>query len=383
LSGSLWRVRVAIVAESFLPSVNGVTNSVLRVLQHLERSGHRALVLAAGDPPASVHGAHVVGIPSLPLPTYTDFRLGMPTSRFIARVLNTFGPDVVHLASPFTTGAPALRAAARCGVPAVAVYQTDVAGFATHYPLAAAAADLAWRRIRSIHNRSDLTLAPSRTSAAALAEHGIDRVRLWPRGVDTAAFGPQHYDHELRRRLAPDGEVIVGFLGRLALEKRIDDLATLHDQLGVRLVLIGDGPDRERLQRLLPRARFLGMLHGVALSRAVATLDVGVQTGPHETFCQSAQEMMASAVPVVGVGAGAVAELVTSSHTGWLYPPGDLDALRQGVLDLAGDRAKRRAMGRAAQEAVRGRTWPVVCEQLMDHYALAIARHQELSATRP
>jgi phosphatidylinositol alpha 1,6-mannosyltransferase len=92
--------------------------------------------------------------------------------------------------------------------------------------------------------------------------------------------------------------------------------------------------------------------------------------------------MLASAVPVVGVGAGAVAELVTNSRTGWLYPPGDLDALRQRVLDLAGDRAKRRAMGRAAQEAVRGRTWPVVCEQLMDHYAFAMARHHRLSVTR-
>ncbi|HEX5510291.1 MAG TPA: glycosyltransferase, partial [Actinomycetales bacterium] len=144
-------MRVAIVAESFLPSVNGVTNSVLRVLQHLEKLGHQTLLLAPGEPPPSVHGARVVSLPSLPLPTYTEFRLGVPTSRSIARVLDTFRPDVVHLASPFTTGVPALRAAARCGVPTVAVYQTDVAGFATHYPLAAAAADLAWRRIRSIH----------------------------------------------------------------------------------------------------------------------------------------------------------------------------------------------------------------------------------------
>ena len=374
-------MRVAVVAESFLPSVNGVANSVLRVLEYLERSGHQALVLAPGDPPVAVHGARVVGLPSLPLPSYTEFRLGIPTSRSIARVLDTFRPDVVHLASPFTTGAPALRAAAKCGVPTVAVYQTDVAGFATHYPLAAAAADLAWRRIRSIHNRADLTLAPSRASAADLAEQGIERVRLWPRGVDTSAFGPQHYDAALRRELAPNGEVIVGFLGRLAAEKRIDDLVALHDHAGIRLVLIGDGPDRERLQRLLPRASFLGLLQGQQLSRAVATLDIGVQTGPHETFCQSAQEMMASAVPVVGVGAGAVAELVANSRTGWLYPPGDGDALRQRVLDLAGDGTKRRAMGRAALEAVRGRTWPVICERLMDHYAFAMARHRQPSVT--
>ncbi|HEX5512710.1 MAG TPA: hypothetical protein VFX41_13445, partial [Actinomycetales bacterium] len=82
-------------------------------------------------------------------------------------------------------------------------------------------------------------------------------------------------------------------------------------------------------------------------------------------------------------GEGAVAELIRNSHTGWLYPPGDLEALRQRVLDLAGDGTKRRAMGRAAQEAVRGRTWQVVCEQLMDHYAFAMTRHRQPSVIQP
>jgi phosphatidylinositol alpha 1,6-mannosyltransferase len=190
---------------------------------------------------------------------------------------------------------------------------------------------------------------------------------VWPRGVDTTAFSQHHRDDSLHHRLGA-GRTLVGYLGRLAPEKQVEDLAALNELPGVQVVVIGDGPARSNLERALPSARFLGLLQGRALSRAVASLDVAVQTGPHETFCQSAQEAMASGVPVVAVGAGGVAELVDSSRTGWLYPRGDLLAMRAAVADLAGDAAKRKAMGRAALESVRSRTWPVVCEQLMSHY---------------
>ena len=162
--------------------------------------------------------------------------------------------------------------------------------------------------------------------------------------------------------------MLVGFVGRLAAEKQVEDLAVLDNLPGIRLVIIGDGPERERLSRRLPGAHFTGGLLGSDLSKAVASLDVFVHPGPYETFCQAAQEAMASAVPVVAVGAGGLRDLVDNSRTGWLYPPGDLRALRAHVADLAGDEAKRRAMGTAAHHAVRARTWPVVCDRLLGHY---------------
>jgi phosphatidylinositol alpha 1,6-mannosyltransferase len=363
-------VRVAIVSESFLPHVNGVTNSVVRVLEHLRRTGHPAIVLAPGSRPRRCEGARVVGLPSVPMPGYPQVRVSVATAGSIARELATFQPDVVHLASPFTVGGPAVRAAARLDIPVVAVYQTDVAGFATRYRLGATG-EVVWHRIRSIHNRARLTLAPSRTAAADLCRHGVERVECWPRGVDTAVFSPRHRDPVLHHRLG-GGRVLVGYLGRLAPEKQVEDLMALDGLPGVQLVVIGDGPARGVLQRALPSARFLGLLQGRALSRAVATLDVAVQPGPYETFCQAAQEAMASGVPVVAVGAGGVAELVDNSRTGWLYPPGDLSLLRAAVADLAGDPAKRRAMGAAALQAVRSRTWPVVNAQLMAHYDAAL-----------
>ncbi len=374
-------VRVAIVTESFLPQVNGVTNSVVRTVEHLQRGGHEALVLAPGAPPGCVHGARVVGLRSVPLPGYAEFRVGVPSARTIARELAAFAPDVVHLASPFATGRPAVRAAASLDLPSVAVYQTDVAGYAGRYGLGAAT-DAAWRVVRSIHQQVDLTLAPSRTSARSLAEHDVPRVTVWPRGVDTTAFSPAHRDEAWRRRVARGGEVLVGFVGRLAAEKQVADLAALDDVPGVRVVVVGDGPEQTTLRRALPGAVFLGQLTGAALSRVVASLDIAVQTGPHETFCQSAQEALAAGVPLVAVGAGAVAELVDPSRTGWLYPRDDLASLRAAVADLAGDDAKRRAMGEAGRAQVQGRTWQVVGEQLLSCYDAAVTHHRTVAAVR-
>ena len=361
-------MRVAIAAETFLPHVSGVTGSVVQVLRHLRESGHEAIVLAPGNPPATCEGAPVVGLQSVPLPGYSQVRVPVTTSNTLSALLAPFHPDVLHLASPFTLGGAALRAAARLDIPVVAIYQTDVAGFATRYG-AGPVASMAWHRVRSIHERADLTLAPSPSAAADLRRHGIPRVRLWPRGVDSISFSPTHRDDDLHRRLAPVGQVLVGFVGRLAPEKQVDDLRALIGLPGVHVVVIGDGPERERLRRALPAASFLGLLTGDALSRAVATLDIAVHPGPHETFCQAVQEAMASGVPVVAVGAGGAAELVDHGRTGWLYPPGDLRSLRERVRDLSGDAAKRRRMGQAGRFAVEGRTWTAVCEQLLDHYA--------------
>jgi phosphatidylinositol alpha 1,6-mannosyltransferase len=363
-------MRVAVVSESFLPQINGVTGSVLQVLRHLRRTGHEAQVIAPGDVPPTCEGFEVVALPSVGFPGYSQVRVPLVVTGRLVRELERFSPDVIHLASPFALGGQVVRAAASLDIPVVAIYQTDVAGFALRYGLTAAS-NAAWRRIRSIHERAQLTLAPSPTAARDLEEHGVPRVQVWPRGVDTAAFSPAHRDAGLRARLAPSGEVLVGFVGRLAAEKQVEDLAVLGDLPGVRLVIIGDGPERERLSRRLPEAHFTGALTGIELSRAVASLDVFVHPGPYETFCQAAQEAMASSVPVVAVGAGGLRDLVDSSRTGWLYPPGDLRALRGHVSDLVGDEWKRRAMGTAAHQGVRARTWPVVCDRLLGHYVEA------------
>jgi phosphatidylinositol alpha 1,6-mannosyltransferase len=361
-------VRVAIVTESFLPQVNGVTNSVLRVVEHLRERAHDVLIIAPGPGPDSYRGAPVVRIPALDFPGVNSLPIGVPT-RTVLNALAAFGPDVVHLASPFVVGARGLAAARRLRVPSIAVYQTDIAGFAAAYGFGIAGR-AAWRWVRRLHSRADRTLAPSSDSVEQLELHGVPRVHRWARGVDIERFSPDHADPALRAELAPNGELLVGFVGRLAPEKEVDRLAALAGMPGIRVVVVGDGPELENLKEQLPGAAFLGAKYGDELSKAYASFDVFVHTGPHETFCQAVQEAMASGLPVLAPAAGGPKDLVLPGRTGYLLPA-DRETFGPALVekvDALRDPALRARLGEKARKVVLGRTWPAVCRELMGHY---------------
>ncbi len=364
-------MRVVIVTESFPPDVNGVAHCALQTARHLVRRGHDPLVVApatAHKPPVDDSDAPcpVVRVPSLPLPGYPAVRVALP-SRRVAAALSSHRAELVHLAGPFILGVRGMAAASRLGIPAVAVYQTDLAGYARAYVGAGEAT--AWRRIRAVHKAADRTLAPSGASLHDLVAHGVPRVSLWPRGVDTTRFDPALRDEELRRTYAPKGELIVGYVGRLAPEKQVELLAGVCRMDGVSLLVTGDGPSEHTLRAALPGAHFLGRRTGDELARIFASLDLFVHTGPYETFCQTVQEAMASGVPVIAPAAGGPLDLVDHGRTGLLVPPGDPAAIREAVWALSADPALRASYGRAAQERVRGRTWEAVGDQLIGHYA--------------
>ena len=363
-------MRVAIVAESFLPNVNGVTNSVLRVIEHLRRTGHEVLVIAPdtprGQPSADkIHdGIRVHRVPSRMFPKITSLPLGVPRPRMVG-VLRGFEPDVVHLASPALLGYGGLHAARYLGVPTVAVFQTDVAGFAASYGIGVASRT-AWAWTRHLHSRADRTLAPSTSAMENLAAHRIPRVYKWARGVDITGYAPSARDQTLRQQWSPDGKPIVGFVGRLAPEKHVERLRVLAHRDDLQLVIVGDGVNHVKLQSALPSAVFTGALYGEQLATAYASMDVFVHPGEHETFCQAVQEAMASGLPVIAPDAGGPRDLVAPYRTGLLLPVDEFEAkLPESVDHLI---AERQRYSIAARRSVLGRTWPAICDELLGHY---------------
>ncbi|MEZ2121724.1 glycosyltransferase family 4 protein [Corynebacterium sp. CCM 9203] len=371
------RLRIAVVAESFLPNVNGVSNSVLRILEHLAGQGHQALVIAPGardfeEEVVSYAGFPVVRVPTVMIPLINSLPVGVPVP-LVLRALREFRPDVIHLASPYVLGAAGALAARNLGIPALAVYQTDVAGFALRYHLRLLIF-ASWRVTRMIHNSCSRTLAPSTAAIEALTSHGITDVHRWARGVDTVRFNPAHRSERLRRSWDPGGERrIVGYVGRLAAEKGVERLVSLVGRDDLQLVIVGDGPEYGVLRDALPGAVFTGALGGEDLGRAYASFDVFVHPGEFETFCQTIQEAQASGVPTIGPRAGGPIDLITPGETGEL-----LDVVTFSVdLPAAVDRvlAEREVMSAAAQARVSGQTWDKVCAELMDHYR-QILRHR-------
>jgi phosphatidylinositol alpha 1,6-mannosyltransferase len=365
-------MRIAIITESFPPDVNGVAHSVVRVAEHLLNRGHTPLVIA----PQPASGCYavtgqlpypVIRVRSLPTPGYSTFRLGLP-SRRIAAALREHRTDLVHLASPFVLGARGMSVARGLGLPTVAVYQTDVPAYAGLYRGFGWGEEAAWRWMRRIHNAADRTLAPSTATATALHSRGIERVWLWRRGVDAGRFDPAQRSAALRRVLAPNGEVLVGYVGRLAAEKRVDLLAPVTRLPGVRVVIVGDGPARAALRKAMPGAVFLGARQGGQLARLYASFDVFAHTGPYETFGQTVQEALASGLPVVAPAAGGPLDLVEPGRTGYLVPPCDATALTEAVGELVADPARRAEFGANARAAVEGRSWAAVGDELINHY---------------
>ncbi|MDF3337794.1 glycosyltransferase family 1 protein [Mycolicibacterium septicum] len=363
-------MRVAIVAESFLPNVNGVTNSVLRVIEHLRRTGHEVLVIAPdtprGQPPADrVHdGVRVHRVPSRMFPKVTSLPLGVPRFRMV-NVLRGFDPDVVHLASPALLGWGGVHAARYLGVPTVAVFQTDVAGFAESYGVGVLSR-VSWAWTRRLHSKADRTLAPSTSAMENLEAHRIPRVFKWGRGVDITGFAPSARDEQLRAAWSPEGKPIVGFVGRLAPEKHVERLAALAGRDDLQLVVVGDGVDRAKLRTVLPTAVFTGELHGPELAAAYASMDVFVHPGEHETFCQAVQEAMASGLPVIAPDAGGPRDLVAPYRTGLLLPVDEFEsALPNSVEHLIAERSRYSV---AARRSVLSRTWPAICDELIGHY---------------
>jgi phosphatidylinositol alpha 1,6-mannosyltransferase len=363
-------VRVAIVAESFLPNVNGVTNSVLRVIEHLRCTGHEALVIAPdtprGEPPADkiYEGIRVHRVPSRMFPKINSLPLGIPRPRMVS-VLRGFDPDVVHLASPALLGYGGLHAARYLGVPTVAVFQTDVAGFAESYGVGFAA-KTAWAWTRHLHSKADRTLAPSTAAMENLTAHRIPRVHKWARGVDITGFAPSARDENLRRRWSPQNKPIVGFVGRLAPEKHVERLAALSARGDLQLVVVGDGVDRAKLETLLPSAVFAGALYGEELAAAYASMDVFVHPGEHETFCQAVQEAMASGLPAIAPNAGGPRDLITPYRTGLLLSVNEFEAKLPAAVDHL--IAERQRYSVAARRSVLTRTWPAICDELLGHY---------------
>ena len=360
-------LRIALVTESFLPQINGVTNSVLRILEGFARDGHQGLVIApeSADGPNEYAGFRIKRVPSLEMKGLTP--VGFP-QRALEPLIDGFAPDVIHLASPIFLGSYVTKIAARLEIPTLSVYQTDIAGFARHYGMSVAHSGLK-KWVAKIHSQTNRTLAPSKWSCSDLEKSGVPNVQLWQRGVDSIKFSPAKRDDVVRKQLlgTRSDRKLIGYVGRLANEKRIDDLAVLDQRDDIQLVIIGDGPARAKLERTLTNAKFVGYQSGEDLARYYASLDIFVHTGKHETFCQSIQEALASGVPVVAPNFGGPTDLVKHGWTGYLIDTSDSRALSTSVSNILNN-PELALMHIRARESVIERTWPLVHKQLINHY---------------
>lgn len=377
--------RVAIIAEAFLPKVDGVSKTAFLTLRYLQQTGREVMVFAPDTAPPAIGPSQIVAMPSLGMPMAPETRMALP-SLSVPQILDDFKPDLIHMFSPALLSVSGMLTAHRLGIPVIANYQTDLPGYSQHYGLSFFANPLReW--LRYVHNGCHLTLAPSQYTRQQLREWGFRRLRTWGRGVNSQRFSPDHYSEDWRRRLLngrdPDSLVCI-YVGRLANEKRVDLLLEVARTPGVALAIIGDGALREELENQFAGTGtyFAGYLFGDDLSAAFASADVFVFTGAAETFGQVVQEAMASALPSVVINQGGVADLVIEGETGYTCPD-DPHAFAEAVKRLRDNPALREQMAFKAHQLAVSRPWEAIMAQLEGHYAEAARLNERLLRLYP
>ncbi len=367
------KLRVAIVTESFLPSVNGVTNSILRILDTFRQQGHEAIIIAPTSPSSRYLGYDVIRTVSVPV---MQFPMAIP-GLWLQQALEDFKPDVIHVAAPFMLGGQAIAAANRMGVPTVAIYQTDLSGYKDRYNMSFARPILD-KLMQTIHAPATMNLAPTAEGAKYLRDLGVPRVDVWGRGVDLDLYHPNRkFDADveaLRAKWAPNGEHIIGYVGRIAAEKQVHRFAELFNIPNTRVVIVGDGPERNRLEAEFAGkpVTFAGKLNGIHLANACASFDSFVHFGTEETFGQTIQEAQASGLPVVAPESGGPKYLINSGETGFLAHPTQHLGFNQIVTDLVESAELRARIGENARRAVLRNSWEANNARLIEHYVSAM-----------
>lgn len=374
-------MKVALLTETFIPEVNGVV-TILRALLSHAAAGHEVLVLAPRSAPDTYEQATIVRLSGVPLPVYQGCHI-TPPQPAITRALRAFQPDVIHAIGTFLLGPAAIAAGRRLDRPVVASYQSHFALFMAAYRLGMMA-PLVWRYLRRAHNQATVALCPSSDTQRMLTGHGFAPGAIWPGGVDTERFHPRWRSLEWRRRHGlHDDRPVVLYVGRLAAEKNLDQLASALARLEhAQVLIVGDGPQRTALQaRLGERACFTGYLHGAELATAYASADLFIFPSVTETFGQVTLEALASGLPVITTSSGAGADLVRPGHNGLLVPNDawQVRAAAQALIDNPPMRARMAAAARATSLAY---AWPRVIGQLFDHYQGAIVSHRMAASLR-
>lgn len=387
-------MRIAIITENFLPKVDGVTRTLARLLEHLQATEHQALLLGPDSGMACYAGAEIVGTAGLPFPFYPELKFNFFRPLFLRR-LNEFQPDVIHLVDPVILGATGLAAARFFDKPLVSSYHTNLAAYCEHFGFSLLTRPM-WSYNRFIHNQCALTFCPSLSTAAMLRLQGFERLRVWPRGVDTNLFQPGRRNEALRRtwlagREEPEHKTIILYVGRVSWEKNLRLLVQAYREIDVsrcHLVVVGEGPASGEMQQELEGmpVTFTGYLSGEALAQAYASADVFAFPSYTETFGQVVLEAMASGLPVAGLLAEGVCDLVRDEQTGLLLNTQGLSEEEQAtaysarLMRLVEDRQMREKMGGAAVAYARTQTWYEAMESLVRGYQEVVESSKTLSA---
>jgi glycosyltransferase involved in cell wall biosynthesis len=368
-------MRVALFTEVFLPKIDGVVTRLRYTVAELRRQGCQVLIFAPGEGATEYEGAQIVRMGGSRFPLYPELTLSFPRASMRRRLLE-FQPDLIHAADPACLGAAAIYYAEVLNLPLVVSYHTRLPNYLRYYGLGAIE-PVAWALMRLRHNKAQVNLCTSTVMVDELSSHGVERVHLWPKAVDTEEFHPRFASAAMRHRLSgghPEDPLLL-YVGRLSPEKGIEALRPVLAEIpNARLAIVGGGPHEERLRQQFQDSRtvFAGYLSDRPLAEAMASVDALVLPSQSETLGLVLLEAMAAGTVVVGARAGGIPDIVNHGDNGYLFDPSVPSDLVATVRQLLSDAAKAHEVGARAREFAELWNWAAATRRLRDFYGKAI-----------
>ncbi|KAL3917430.1 MAG: hypothetical protein SGILL_004717 [Bacillariaceae sp.] len=244
-------------------------------------------------------------------------------------------------------------------IPIVMSYHTHLPSYAVNYlNFIPGIEKMSWEALRFVHSRADLTLVTSPQMKEELTSHGIPRVDVWRKGIDTERFDPKFKSEEMREKMSDENpnDFLMVYVGRLGAEKRLKDVKPMLEKMpNARFCVVGKGPQMEELQEYFKgtKTKFMGQMGGDELSQAFASPDAFIMPSDSETLGFVVLESMASGVPVVGARAGGIPSLIDDEKDGFLVEPGDIDTFVDRLKKLQNSKFREDMGKNARAEAER------------------------------
>lgn len=366
-------LRVAVVTETYPPEVNGVALTVDRLVRGLQDRQHSVQLVRPRQPRSELHlpdgGLEQVLTRGLPIPRYPHLRMGLPAKRALLSLWMKHRPDIVHVATEGPLGWSALQAARKLKLPITSDFRTNFHAYSRHYGIGWLHKPIA-AYLRKFHNLAHCTMVPTPGLQAELTGMGFERLLVVARGVETQRFDPACRSPELRASWGalPDDPVVLS-VGRLAAEKNLDLLAQAYHAMRevnprLKLVVVGDGPEREHLRALCPQAVMAGARSGAELAQHYASADMFLFPSMTETYGNVTPEAMASGLAVLAFNYAAASELIQHGTNGLLVPFGDEAAFVRRAADMAANAAMVARLRAGARDSTLGLDWSLIVAQV-------------------
>lgn len=367
-------LKIAIFTDTFLPQINGVTNTLDRLTKHFNKNNIEYRLFAPKDDKSYENKSNVYNFASIRFFLYPELRFALPDINKMKSIIKEFNPDLIHVVTPFSIGLCGLKIAKDLNIPLVSSYHTNFSEYLEYYNLKFVD-HLLWKYIRWFHNHSIINYCPSMDTKQKLLEHGIKNIEIWGRGIDTELYNPSYRNNNIRDVYGIKEKTILLYVGRLAREKDLDTLAHAFSVLShrhnnnIHLIIAGSGPYEDRLRSIIKRSvTFTGYIKAKKLAEIYASSDIFVFPSVTETYGNVILEAMASGLPVVASMSGGISENLINGYNGLEAGAKQTRDYIDKIEALILDTKLRKKLGIQAREYALSKSWDSVFDRLIESY---------------